>query len=351
MIGNILAKVKIFRLQMRTKHPLSWPLILGFISLGCVISGGTAGYIFIEGWSFIESIYMVVISLSTVGYMEVRPLTVSGRVLTMSIIFGGVGTFFYLVGSFTQIFVEGRLQNVLGRRRVQKIINTLQNHIIVCGYGRIGSVVAREIEKEGHNVVVIEKSSEVLKQLEQEGRLFVNGDATVDEILLLAGLKHAKYLITSLDQDAANVYVTLTARQLNPNLTIVARTDNESHVSRLKQAGADRVVMPHIIGGLRMAQSVLRPTVSSLLDLAARGDIDLLMEELPVSEHSELVGKMVKDSGVRPRFEVIIVGIKKSSGQMVFNPGPETVIHAGDLLISLGKPGKLRELQRVCVPD
>jgi voltage-gated potassium channel len=249
------------------------------------------------------------------------------------------------------MLVEGKFQNILGRRRVQKIIDELTGHYIVCGYGRIGRVVAQGIKNEGFDVVVIEKNPAALAQLEHQKTLFIPGDATMDEILLSAGLEKAKCLITVLAEDAANVFVTLTSRQLNPDITIVARTDNESHVPRLKQAGAERVFMPYNIGGLSLVQSVLRPTATSLMDLAIRRDIKLQLEELPISDRSELAGKQVKDSGIRPRFDILIVGIKKNSGEMVFNPGPETVIKAGDLLIALGNPENLQKLQKVSDPD
>jgi voltage-gated potassium channel len=305
----------------------------------------------LEHWSFIDSFYMVVITLSTVGYMEVQPLSDAGRLMTAGLILGGVGSFAYLMGSFTQIVIEGRLQHLWGRRRVHKLIKGLHDHFIICGYGRIGSVVVHEIEKEGHDLVIIEKDPATLQRLENEGRLFVEGDATLDEVLLATGLERARCLITALSQDAANVFVTLTARQLNPDLTIVARTDTEAHIPRLKRAGADRVVMPYNIGGLRMAQSVLRPTVTNLLDLAGRGDIDLQMEELLVCQGSGFVGKMIRDSGIRARFEVIIVCIKTATGQMLFNPGPDVVIGAGDLLIALGKPENMPLLQAECCPE
>ncbi|MBU4191773.1 MAG: potassium channel protein [Proteobacteria bacterium] len=348
---RLLKKLKALRLRLRTKYAVSWSLGVGSTIFACVITAGITGYMTLEGWSFIDSFYMVVITLSTVGYMEVQPLSDAGRLMTAGIILGGVGSFAYLMGTMSQVIIEGRLQHIWGKRRVNKLITGLRGHFIICGYGRIGSVVVEEIEKEGHPMVVIEKDPEALMILESKGILFISGDATLDEVLLSAGLEHARCLITALSQDAANVFVTLTARQLNPQLTIVARTDTESHIPRLKRAGADRVVMPYNIGGLRMAQSVLRPTVTNLLDLAGRGDIDLQMEELLVSSESGLVDKLVKDSGIRANFEVIIVCIKTPDGQMVFNPGPNTVIRAGDLLIALGKPENMPRLQAVCQPE
>ncbi len=348
---KFLKRAKAFRLQMRTQYPFGWSILVGVFFILSLVMTGTSGYMLLEKWRFIESLYMVIITLSTVGFMEVKPLSDPARIMTMLVILGGVGSFFYLGGSLAQMIVEGKFQNMLGRRRVQKIIDELTGHYIICGYGRIGKVVAQGIKKENFAVIVIEKDKGALLQLEENKMLFIEGDATKDEVLLSAGLKKAKCLITALSDDAANVFVTLTSRQLNPKITIVARTDMESHVSRLKQAGADNVFMPYNIGGLRLVQSVLRPTATSLLDLAIRGDINLQMEELPVGKNSEFVSKLVKDSGIRPRFDILIVGIKKSSGEMVFNPGPETIINDGDLLITLGKPENLQKLQKVCDPE
>ncbi|HKK00436.1 MAG TPA: potassium channel protein [Desulfotignum sp.] len=343
-------RVRGFRRQMRMEYPFGWSIVMGSFFILLVITAGTSGYMLLEGWNFIESLYMVIITLSTVGFMEVRPLSDISRIMTVLVIFGGVGAFFYLGGSLAQMLVEGKFQNLLGRRRLQKIIDELKDHYIVCGYGRIGSVVAQGIKNEGFDVVVIEKNLDALARLEEKKMLFIAGDATTDEKLLSAGLNKAKCLITALAEDAANVFVTLTSRQLNPEITIVARTDTEAHVPRLKQAGAEHVFMPYNIGGLRLVQTVLRPTVTSLMDLALRGDINLQMEELPVTPGSELVGKLVKNSGIRPRFDVLIVSIKKLSGEMVFNPGPETPISEGDLLIALGKPENLQKLQKVSDP-
>ncbi|MEA2059836.1 MAG: NAD-binding protein [Thermodesulfobacteriota bacterium] len=348
---KLLKKIMNYRLHMRTEHPFGWSIIMGSFFIFLVTTAGTLGYMLMEGWGFIDSIYMVVITLATVGYMEVKPLSDMSRLMTILVIFGGVGAFFYLGGSLAQMLVEGKFQNLLGRRRVEKIINELTDHYIVCGYGRIGSIVAREIKKEGFNVVVIEKNPDALAELEQNKMLFIPGDATQDDILLSAGLKQASCLITALAEDAANVFVTLSSKQLNPNLKIVARTDTESHVPRLKQAGAEQVFMPYNIGGMRLVQSVLRPTVTSLMDLAMRGDINLQLEELPVSDNSELVGKPIKDSGIRPRFDVLIISIKKTSGEMVFNPGPKSIIDKGDLLLALGKHLNLQKLQKVSDPD
>jgi voltage-gated potassium channel len=335
-------------MSLRNRFGRFWPLVGGFLGLAVVFFAGVCAYVFVEGWSLGESMYMVIITLSTVGFQEVKPLTQEGRVVTSLLILGGVGSFAYLVGTFTQVIVEGRFQAVLGRRRVQKKIDSLEEHFIVCGFGRIGSIVAREIAREGLPVVVIERDDDLVEEYETEDILFVSGDATSDDSLLQAGIKRASSLITALTQEANNVYVTLTARQLNPTLNIIARADSQTHVPRLQRAGADRVVTPHIIGGVRMAQTVLRPAVTNFLDLAARGEnIDLSMEELLVSDTSQLAGKDLRSSEIRPKFDIIIIAIKKQSGQMIFNPGPQTIINPGDTLITVGKQHNLRSLRKI----
>lgn len=335
-------------LALRYKYRMWWPVLAGFVFICGVVVVGVVGFMLVEGWDFVDSLYMVVITLSTVGFTEVHPLSSEGRLFTVGLILSGVGAFAYLVGSFTQLMVEGRLQIMLERRRMHKIINKLSGHFIVCGYGRIGSIVAKEIQREGHPVVVVEKDPALIEELEASGMLSVSGDATSDEVLLSAGLEKASSLITALTSDAANVYVTLTARQLNPKLTIIARSDSEAHIPRLERAGADRVVLPNLIGGRRMAQSVLRPTVTNLLEIAARSNLDLQMEELRIGPTSVLNGKDLKSAGIRPRLNIIIMAIKKHTNEMIFNPGPDAVIESGDTLVTVGKPDHLQKLRNIC---
>lgn len=335
---------------VRLHHRLgAWgPLIGGFVALATVFCLGVFGYMRVEGWSFFDSLYQVVITLSTVGFQEVYPLTRDGRILTMLLIVSGVGAFAYLVGTFTQVLVEGRLQQYLGRRRMQKIIDSLSDHVIICGYGRIGSIVAREILAENVAAVVVENSPEVIRILDEQGIPYVLGDATADETLLAAGLMRAKTLVAALTQEAANVYVTLTARQLNPSIRIVARADAQGHTQRLQRAGADQVLVPHLYGGVRMAQSVLRPTVTNFLELAGHsGSIDLQMEELEVSPQSEIVDNNLIDARIRPRFNLIVIAIKKANGEMIFNPVPQSVLEAGDTMILVGSKDNLDGLREI----
>lgn len=334
-------------LRLRARLGSLWNILLGLIFMSNVFVIGIAFYMGYEHWDFASAFYMVVITLSTVGFMEVNELSEAGRIFTSFLIMGGVGGFVYMAGAFAQLLIDGRLQIMWGKHKMMKEIGKLKGHFIVCGYGRIGSIVVQEILAEGHDVVVIEQDPELIDRMEQEGVLCIDGDATSDQILLSAGLLHAKSLISALTSEAANVYVTLTARQLNPDITIVARAGDKSHISRLELAGADRVVLPHFIGGLRMAQNVLRPTVTNFVELAVRGGIDLQMEELAVTPDSELCGLDLIESKIRPRFNLIIIAIKKENGDMVFNPGPKEVIYANDTLLAVGKKSNLTEIKTI----
>ncbi|MGE4553273.1 MAG: TrkA family potassium uptake protein [Desulfovibrionaceae bacterium] len=324
-----------------------WNLMAGAVYLLLIFFVGIVGFHVIEGWGLVDCFYMVVISLSTVGFMEVQPLSQAGRVFTSFFIIGGVGGFMYIAAAFTQMLVEGRLQMLWGKRRMQKTIDRLTNHFIICGYGRIGNVVAKEIHKDGHDLVVIEQDPELVQRILTDGFLAMEGDATDDKLLLSAGLRRARSLISALSSEAANVYVTLTARQLSPTINIVARASELSHITRLELAGANRVVMPHLIGGIRMAQNVLRPTVTNFLELAIRGGMDLQMEELLVGKGSELVGKDLMHSDIRPRFNLIIIAIKKRDGEMVYNPGPKEVIRQEDTLLVVGQKAGLHGIKAI----
>ncbi|GFK94493.1 Voltage-gated potassium channel Kch [Fundidesulfovibrio magnetotacticus] len=344
--GRVLRRVNRFTL-MRRRLGVLWPVIAGLTAVAFIFVGGTLAYMFVEEWDLFDSVYMVIISLTTVGYGEVHPLTRAGRAVTAVLLLSGVGTFFYLAGAIVQLMIEGHIQNIFGRRWMRHAIENMRGHTIVCGYGRIGSVVAREIAAEGQDVVVVERSHALVEELEGKDIPFVAGDATKDDILLAAGLKHAKALVSALSEEAANVYVTLTARQLNPEIVIVARSDSPDHSQRLQRAGANQVLFPHLYGGVRMAHSVLRPSVLGFMDLAMRGDNeDLQMEQLTISQGSSLAGKDLIASQLRQRWNVIVIGIQKPDGKLLFNPQPQSVLQAGDTLILVGGKKLLADLQR-----
>ena len=311
-----------------------------------LVSAGTIGFMTIEKWRFLDAIYMTVITLGTVGFKEIHDLSDSGKIFTMMLIVVGVSVLGYIVGSLAQIMFEGQIQRVIGRKKVEKKIDALKNHYIICGFGRIGSLICKEFTAHKLPFVVVEKDLETLEKLEEEGFLHLKGDATMDETLLKAGIKRAKGLISVVTSDTSNVYITLTARGLNPDLYILARSGEEGSDIKLKRAGANKVVSPYFIGGTRMAQSILRPNVVDFIEIATGSEhLDLQMEEITIPPHSAFAGETLVSSGFRKEIGVIIVGIKKSHGKMVFNPHSHSKIEGGDTLIILGEPGSITKME------
>jgi voltage-gated potassium channel len=321
-------------------------LMLAGALLALVISFGTAGYMFIEEWDFLDSLYMTIITLASVGYKEVHQLSRAGMAFTIFLIIGGVGTVLYALNAGAKILLEGELRHVFGRRRLEKKISQLKDHYIVCGYGRMGKIICRELSEKGIPFVIVEKLADVAAS--SEDLLIFTGDATKDEVLKELGIERAKGLISVLPTDAENLFVVLSARVLNPKLIIVARAGEEGSEQKLLRAGADKVVSPYQIGGLRIAHTVLKPAVVDFIEFATKsGNIDLQMEEVSISENSRLVGKTLDESGIGRELGIIIVAIRKPNGEMMFNPTFRSAIKEGDMLIALGEISKLKVLEEL----
>ena len=243
-------------------------------SLLALLLAGSLGFMWLEGWNFFDSLYMTVTTLTTVGYGETHPLNRIGRIYNMALILTGMGVLFYIIGSLARVVVEGELHAVFGRRKLIKHIKRLKNHYILCGFGRIGEIIARDLKGRGLSLVVIENDPAMLSLLEDSGYYFINGDATREEVLLEAGIERAKGLVSVVSTDADNVYVVLTARSLNPQLFIVARGEEFGSEKKLLRAGADKVESPYELGGRKMAHTILRPTVTTLMELAMQEGVE-----------------------------------------------------------------------------
>ena len=311
-----------------------------------IIAAGTIGYMMIEGWRFVDALYMTVITISTVGFKEVNQVGEGGRIFTMVLVFSGVGFTLYVAAAVVQFMVEGRIRIIMGRRRLNKKIDRLKNHYIVCGYGRIGRVLCRHLKRANIDVAVIEKDSGQIPVMDEDGVLYIVGEATDENSLIKAGIERAKAVVAALATDTDNVFLVLTARQLVPELLIMARASQETAKIKLRAAGANYVESPYEMGAVSMAHRIIRPTVTSFLDLAfAHKRKDIQMEEIPVSNASELVNVQLKDSGIRQNYNLIIIAIKKADGNMLFNPSFEAVIAPNDTVIAVGEVDNLQKLE------
>ena len=306
---------------------------------------GTVGYRQLEEWSLLDSLYMTVISITTVGFSEVGEVSDEGRVFTIFIIFSGIGIIAYILGMIAQAMVELQVRSIIGRKKLGLKMRSIKNHYILCGFGRIGKIIAREMKRNKIPMVVIDNTPEEREILEAEEIPFIIGDATVEEVLQEARIEKAKGLVSVVASDADNLFITMSARGLNPKLFILARSDQEHTEKKLLRAGANKVVSPYLLGGHKMAQSIIKPAVTDFIEFTVHNrKIGLGMEELRVNEKSRLNGVSLIDSGIRQDMDVIIVAVRKKEVEMMFNPSSESTIEAEDTLIALGKSDDLEKL-------
>ena len=325
--------------------------ILHFFLFACLLIFGAVGYIVIEGWSFMDALYMTVITLATVGYGEVHEISPEGRLFTVILIFLGVGFFLYVVGNVIQFLVEGRIRHVLGRRILDKQISKLKNHFIVCGYGRVGRALCSYLIQKYTDVVVIEQHSNRVSVMDEDGILYIMGGATDEAILMKAGIKRARGIISVLGSDADNVFLVLIAKRLNPKISVVARANQNETEQTLYSAGADKVVSPFALGARRIAHAILRPNVIHFLELAFADDgTDINVEEIPVNVSSKLVNVSLQESGLRKNFDLIILSIRKTDGAMCFNPKASDRFEAGDTVIAVGSRKNLMQAEKILNP-
>ena len=305
---------------------------------------GTLGYEVIEGWSFLDSVYMTVITLTTVGYREIHELSTTGQIFTMLLVMAGVGNAFYCFTVIARSVIQGELGRYRSLRKMQKRISTMNNHTIVCGFGRLARIVVSELVEAKQDVVVLELDPAVLPEIESCGAPYVEGSAYEDEVLREAGIERAKTLLALLPEDSDNVYVSLCARDLNPNLNILARSEGAGE-SKLRRAGANQVLAPYQLSGARIVQQIIRPNVSDFLEVAAgtHGG-KLVLEEVRVPENSPLNGRTLEESELRKKTGAIIAAFIDVKGQMLFNPGGTSIIEPGSTMIVLGVPGSVDSL-------
>lgn len=324
-------------------------VVKGVIFLLLLVALGSTWFVVMEGHAVLDAVYMTIITLSTVGFQEVHKLDASGRVFVIFLIVSGLTVLTYTLSSVGRAIVEGTLQRYVGRQRMMREIDNLRDHYIICGHGRMGEILCRELRREKVPFLVIESEPEGAEKLGEDGFLVIEGDSTDDEVLRQAGVTRAKGLVAVVSRDVDNLYITLSAREMcrqeNPALYILSRATDQVSARKITRAGADRVISPYAIGGMRLVQALLRPTVYDFVDIATSGSgLELMFDEVSIAEDSRLNDVAIKDSGIRASFDVIIIAIKKPTGRMVFNPGPDAIIQGGDVLIMLGDKEQLERL-------
>jgi voltage-gated potassium channel len=318
-----------------SQHPLR-RFVRPALLLAAVLVGGTLGYMLIEGWDLVDSAFMTVITVSTVGYQEVHPLSPAGRLFSICLIVVGVGTMLYSLGLFAELVSGGQLSLWRVARQLERDVSALRGHFILCGYGRIGTQVVAELERAGVPYLAIDNNPEAVGRLSREGRLFLEGDAASEEVLRRAGVERARGLVCAVDADERAVYITLAARSLNPELFIISRAGQPESLRRLQLAGADRVLSPYQMAGHRMAEMALRPGVVEVIDTLRSGSAALGVEEIVVPEDWGKAGATVREAGLADRGTARILALRRPSGELFVGPGDDQVVLGGDLLVVLG---------------
>jgi voltage-gated potassium channel len=318
-------------------------LRIALVTFALVVAMGSLGYMLVEGWTPLEAVYMTVITLTTVGFGEVHPLTIPGKVFTMFLVLGGVGMATYTVFAATEVLVEKQMLRVLGKGRMDEKLKKQKGHIIVCGFGRVGRQICEEFKRREVPFVVVERSKEATENA--QGFPIVHGDATEDATLLAAGIEGARGLVCALSSEAENVFITLSARQLNAEIRITARADSEGMEHKLLRAGATRVVSPYQAGAMRMAITTLQPNVVDFMSIVAGGEsTGLRLEEVEVATGSAFIGKSLRQAEFRQRYGLMVVGIKRAGLQPLFSPASDEVIQDGDVMLLIGSAKDLGRL-------
>jgi voltage-gated potassium channel len=319
-------------------------------SLLLVFSSGIAGYMALEGWTLLDSLYMTVITIASVGFMEVHPLSENGRIFTIFLILGGTGILVYGVSALIAFIIGGELTDALRRRKMQKRIDAMRGHFIICGAGRTGKYIIEEMRKTHRNHVVIEREVENIKSLAEQNISHVRGDATHNSVLQAAGIERAQGLVTALHSDAENLLVVFTAKRLNPAIRVISKAVEEESEQKIRMAGADSVVMPNFIGGLRMASELIRPSVVTFLDIMLRSQENTIrVDELAIDNSSPHRDKTLKATGILSLQGITVVALKGAGDKYTFNPPASAVLKSGDVLVLMGNISDINRLKTDCV--
>ncbi len=326
-------------------------LQIALSAIAALIAFGTIGFKLILHLPWFDCFYFTLITLTTIGYGEPEGMKEPARYFTAFLIVMGVGTIAYALSSAAQAVVEFELLTTFGKRRMYKDINKLTGHYIVCGAGRVGAGVIRDIARSGQEFVIIEGDETIADRLLTQGHLVLMGDATSEEVLKAAGIQRARGIVCAVSSDPDNLYITLTARDLNKELRIVARANEEAAVERLLRAGADKVVSPAITGSTRMSQMLLRPAVADFIELATMTErLELEIEQVEIDPGSPFIGSALKETGIRSEHGVIVIAIRRAGGEMIFNPSADAVIELGDALVTIGSHDRLQALEHMANP-
>jgi voltage-gated potassium channel len=322
-------------------------ILIIVLLLTATVAAGTAGFMIVEGWPFLDALYMAAITITTVGYMEVHPLSTAGRTFNLFLLIGGVTMMFYIMATVTQIVLELELSDYFGKRRTKKVIDQLTGHYLLCGFGRVGRGAAAEMLRTGVSFVVMDKNPDRVERAMKMGCLAVLADCSRDEMLRDVGITRAKGLIAALSTDAENLFLILSAKTLNPMLNVSVRVAEEEAESKMRRAGADAVYLPYSMTGYRLAQAIVRPHVFEFLDITStsRMGLNVGMEQVRVDEACPLAGKSLRDLQLRREIGVIVLAIRRLTGAMDFNPPADALLNSGDVLIVMGKAEDVRKLE------
>ena len=310
-----------------------------------IIFGGTAGYYLIEGWSFFDAFYMTVISLTTVGFGETHPLSDSGKIFTIILILTGVSSVAVLVRNLSLQFFQPFLGDAFRYRKMEQMLKKMNGHYIICGFGRIGKDVSQNLIEAGKSIVIIDKNPHDESESIAQKHPIIHGDASHEDILMKAGIQSAQGLISAVSSEAENVFITMTARVLRPELFIISRFEEDATKTKLVRAGADHVINPYKIGSEKISQIILKPTISKILDFARqRGQFELNIDEFSIPKSNHMIGQSIRECRIRDEYNIIIIAIEKQDGSIITNPGPNYTFQEDDKIVMIANEGELDSL-------